>query len=164
MISEAQRRANDRWAEKNRGTCADCGKPTSRKKYPRCKSCSHIGAVLSDEHKAAIIQGHAGLRGENNPNWKGGRRLTNKGYVWVYSPDHPNNRRRYVLEHRLVVEKEIGRYLKKQEVVHHIDGNKENNSLDNLMLFFNDTAHRRYERKLEMDSNHILWDGSICRN
>lgn len=37
-------------------------------------------------------------------------------------------------EHRLVVEQKIGRPLRSDEIVHHIDGNKRNNSLNNLMI------------------------------
>lgn len=50
-------------------------------------------------------------------------------------PEHPNcNSRGCVYEHRLVMEKQIGRYLTKDEVVHHIDFNTQNNDISNLML------------------------------
>lgn len=74
---------------------------------------------------------------EKNPNWRGGKRL-HEGYVEVYCPNHPNaNVRKCVYEHQLVMEKRIGRYLKKEEVVHHIDGNKSNNDINNLLLLTN---------------------------
>jgi len=41
---------------------------------------------------------------------------------------------KYILEHRLIMEKHIGRKLKRNEVVHHKDENKLNNNLDNLVL------------------------------
>jgi hypothetical protein len=41
----------------------------------------------------------------------------------------------YKLVHRWVMEKNIGRKLKPTEVIHHRDGNKRNNSIDNLELF-----------------------------
>lgn len=55
------------------------------------------------------------------------------GYVTFYLPNHhlamSNG---YVYEHRLVLEKKLGRHLKKGEQCHHIDGNKQNNHPDNL--------------------------------
>lgn len=139
-------------------TCEVCGKITSSKKYKRCKSCSHVGKRLSEEHKKAIIRGNNGGRGVNSPSWRGGRRYTNKGYVRVYAPSHPECMcDGYVMEHRLVVEKEIGRFLNKTEVVHHVNGIKDDNRIENLMLFFCDASHRRYERGLEFNKDHILW-------
>lgn len=46
--------------------------------------------------------------------------------------------------HRIVMEEHLGRKLAKEEVVHHIDGDKSNNELDNLMLFPTKNAHTKY--------------------
>lgn len=75
-------------------------------------------------------------------------RYTHKGYEFKYVPSHPNaNSVGYVREHRLVMEKIIGRFLTKEEVIHHIDGNKKNNTPENLMLFENNSKHLLYERR-----------------
>ncbi len=80
--------------------------------------------------------------GKKNPKWKGGKNYDKDGYVLIYDPIHPNSRnKKYVLEHRLVMEKHLGRYLRKSEVVHHINENKQNNKIDNLMLFPTQKAH-----------------------
>lgn len=50
-------------------------------------------------------------------------------------------------EHRLVFEKHLGRKLKSEEVVHHIDGDKGNNLLSNLMLFPTKSAHTKFHMK-----------------
>ena len=58
------------------------------------------------------------------------------GYVLAKAPYHPSaNKRGYVPLHRLVMENQLGRYLTpRKELVHHIDGNRENNDLSNLKL------------------------------
>ena len=57
------------------------------------------------------------------------------GYMYSYSPNHPcANKAGKVMEHVYVIFNKIGRVLDSNECVHHIDRNKTNNSLDNLML------------------------------
>jgi hypothetical protein len=73
--------------------------------------------------------------GFHPPNWKGEKYIHSSGYVSVNKPDHPraNNSNR-VKEHVLVAEKKLGRYLKDNEIVHHIDFDKQNNSAENLCV------------------------------
>jgi len=76
-----------------------------------------------------------------------GRALHSRGYILISKPGHPYaNRGNYVPEHRLVVEKLIGRFVNpKTEVVHHIDQNKKNNDPSNLLLL-DIPSHSRYHR------------------
>lgn len=84
--------------------------------------------------------------GEKAGNWKGGKAKHNLGYIWIWKPSHPNSDHRgYVLEHRLKMEEYLRRYLTKDEVVHHINGDKSNNFIGNLMLFASNGEHLRYE-------------------
>ena len=100
------------------------------------KWCRHYG-VKTQRVGPRSGSGHTG--------WKGGIRMM-KGYKYLYSPNHPNRvNRNYVAEHRLVIEKKIGRYLERQEVVHHIDGNPLNNHPDNLVLFSRNSEHLKHE-------------------
>ena len=73
--------------------------------------------------------------GTKHWNWKGGKKKDGNGYIDIYNPTHPyKNKRGYVCEHRLVMEQHIGRYLKPDEEVHHINGKKDNNRIENLQL------------------------------
>ena len=83
--------------------------------------------------------------GEGHPEWKGGRRLVG-GYWHIYMPEHPNcHKKNLVAEHRLVMEKKLGRYLDPKEVVHHKDHDPQNNHPDNLMVFGKNSEHLRHE-------------------
>jgi hypothetical protein len=76
------------------------------------------------------------------PRWKSGRSVTALGYVEIYVPFHPYaSRRGRVYEHRLVMERFLGRFLDPSEVVHHIDEDRGNNAFENLMLFPNSAEH-----------------------
>lgn len=75
-------------------------------------------------------------KGEDCARWKGGRCRNSNGYIMVLAPDHPRvaGRRGYVLEHHLVMEKRLGRYLEPGEIVHHLNGIKDDNRDENLEL------------------------------
>jgi len=76
-----------------------------------------------------------------------GYKYKNRGYIKVKQSKHPNSISGYILEHRLVMEKKIGRYLVRGEVVHHINRIKDDNREDNLMLFACDKDHQDYHNK-----------------
>ena len=64
-----------------------------------------------------------------------GRRVTDRGYIYIRAPDHPcAGKDGYVAEHRLVMEAHLGRHLQANEVVHHINGVKNDNRIENLEL------------------------------
>jgi phage antirepressor YoqD-like protein len=86
--------------------------------------------------------------GARHPNYRGGRIVTRRGYVYIRSPNHTDkNHLGYVLEHRLVMEKMIGRRLLPTEVVHHKNGKKGDNRPENLELFSENGKHLAFELK-----------------
>ena len=101
-------------------------------------------APRSKKWKCSVTKAQKGKTGQSAAHWKGGRRL-HGGYILIYKPDHPNKMMRfYVKEHRLVMEKHLGRYLEPKEVLHHINGIKTDNRIENLQLFKNHSEHMRF--------------------
>ena len=76
----------------------------------------------------------------NKPwNWRGGIYFDKDGYKRIKTGN------KYILEHRLVVEKHLGRFLKHTEIIHHIDKNITNNHISNLLV-----CSRSEHRKLHL--------------
>ena len=118
----------------------DCGKQVSRQHL------LHHHNMTTEEYKALghntlsesrleqlknspIGQGNVKrFYGSEHPNWKGGH-IARSGYKIVSKRGETN-----LYEHRLVAEQTIGRPLERDEVVHHVDGNRSNNDPSNLVV------------------------------
>jgi hypothetical protein len=103
-----------------------------------------------------------GRYGKLSSNWRGGESVSSGGHIYKQSPKHPNaNNNGYVMLHRLVIEQELGRYLTKEEVVHHIDLDKTNNSIENLQLCASNSEHRFIHAQLERTATELIRNGTI---
>ena len=121
---------------------------------------AHTGKIHSKKTKMKMSIAHKGIKfsatwskrkseaqiGNKNSQWKGGRKTTSRsGYIRILKPKHPfADKRGYVLEHRLAMEKSIGRYLKPEEIIHHINGIFDDNRIENLKLFPNNKSHIQF--------------------
>lgn len=98
--------------------------------------------TLSKEHRVKVIRTLKNGNGSDNANWKGGRSIQ-EGYAILRMPNHPMSRSNgYYPEHRFVMEQKLGRFLKREEVIHHINEDKLDNRVSNLKLT-NHSEHKK---------------------
>lgn len=110
----------------------------------------NFGKSMSDEQKLKIGDAQ---RGEKSNNWKGGIKK-HYGYVLIYKPEHPYaNCQGYIPEHRYIMEQFLGRYLLPEEVVHHINGIKDDNRIENLGLYKTQGEHVGNHNKINKRKN-----------
>lgn len=124
--------------------------------YNICQMCNKKFLVHNYRaHKAkycsynCLGEAHKILRsGKNHSCWKGGRIYNGYGYIIIHYPEHPHSHNGYVKEHRLIMEKHIGRYLRPNELVHHINGIKDDNRISNLKIVSN-AEHMRIHASID---------------
>jgi hypothetical protein len=79
-------------------------------------------------------------------------------YLCEFAPDNPRaTKEGYVYTHVLVIEEKLGRYLRPEECVHHIDENKYNNSPDNLIVFKTNADHAAFHKGVEKVKDGDVW-------
>jgi hypothetical protein len=106
--------------------CENCGKEFN----------ARLDGIKNGNSRFCSIKcGRANKFGSKCSGWKGGKQIDSRGYIWIYSPYHPyGNKKKYVLEHRLVMEKFLNRFLLPIEIVHHINELVNDNRIENLMI------------------------------
>ena len=140
----------------NSGLCeCGCGQITSIAKQTR-----EDQGYKQGEH-VRFLKGHhnVGKTKDLCYNWKGGKWVTERGYVMIRKPKHPRANHGYVPEQVLVVEKVLGKLLPPQAIVHHVDGNTGNNKPNNLVVCENNSYHRILHHRKQAYENcgHADW-------
>lgn len=126
---EGRRRSSE---ERHKLICENCGKECVRSRKPGGRL--YIGQkYCGPTCKAEAQSKRALVRFESG---EVGRHVKRHGYVWLSIPALANGgKKTEVLEHRYVMAQHLGRALFPQETVHHINGNRGDNRLENLELF-----------------------------
>lgn len=124
--------------------CKICRKLITTSKNIFCSRECYAKYLATDKDRLLHCSNIATLGGQSR--WKEHEYSYHaNGYIMIKSLEHPyKNKRGYVYAHRLKKEKEIGRNLFPSEVVHHRDGNKLNNNIDNLEIFKTTNEHTRF--------------------
>lgn len=170
MSESAKRRCTPEWIErqKGKGTKLDIDKLKSLY-YEQNMSQTEVAEAMGVSQKVVfsfmkrnnLPSRKASKRyqqGDKNSYWKGGRRINEQGYVEISVPGYKHTRPNgYVREHIYIAEKMLGRRLKfygvgdgRNEVVHHINGNKTDNREENLLIL-TATEHRRLHNATEKE-------------
>lgn len=117
------------------GLCmCGCGRKTNLAPVTRRKNGDVKGTPLRflPNHHLTLLRRY----GPDHPLWNGGRHFTGTGYIKILLPDDPQaDSKGYVLEHRVVARQLVGgRVLRSDELVHHKNGDKHDNRLENLEI------------------------------
>ena len=121
-------------------TCPSCGRAFSPSsghlRCPACRSRDFCGCGRQKQVKSRTCADCRPNSGEFNGYWKGGRSRHKAGYIVIRVPNHPRaTKTNYVFEHILVMEELLGRHLRPEETVHHLNGVKDDNRPENLELW-----------------------------
>jgi len=103
---------------------------------------------LKDIPMKFILGHHVRIKfGSDANGWKGGRKKHNRGYIVVLQTDHPRASSGYVLEHILIAEKVLGKYLPYKVEMHHVNENKSDNRHGNLVVCQDRSYHLLLHRR-----------------
>lgn len=142
--------------------CQECGTQYNRKQYQkRCNDCRNFNCTncgntflitpvqwwhykkgitkalfCSNKCKNSYFAEHNPTKGMPSPNRYpiGSKRIKSDGYILVKIKNTSYQWNDWVPEHRYILEQHLGRPLMRNELIHHIDQNRQNNSLDNLQI------------------------------
>lgn len=117
--------------------CEICESPVKRKGNKTCsKACDYKRRSITTKGRTLNTGKSHFKKGIKPHNYHGGIQDTEKGYKIIHKPEHPtSNKRGYVREHRYVMEIHLGRALTGDENIHHLNGVRHDNRIENLELW-----------------------------
>ena len=139
-----------------------CGEKTNLAKKTENKR----GNVKGKPYKYVYNHGTK-VNGINHGCYKNGRRKHDQGYVQILCRNHPKANNGYVFEHILICEKVLGKHLPQGARPHHVNGIKNDNRNNNLVLCQDNTYHQLlHQRKRAYDAcGHAKWlKCPYCKN
>jgi len=135
----------------------------------------NLGRKRTEEFKQRISERMKGntrgfQKGQEPWNYKGGRIIRKDGYILIKMSEHPSAMNSgYIFEHRYMVECILGRFLNREEIIHHINQIRDDNRPENLYLFPSNKSHRAYHI-LEKEGlikpiikSNLITLGRICK-
>ena len=94
------------------------------------------GHSVSEANKETLRKSMVGQVADKARHWKKGKYTNSKGYIMIYAGTRDGaNKSGYIPEHRLIAESFFGRKLTREEVVHHINGIRDDNDPSNLWVY-----------------------------
>ena len=106
--------------------------------------CGELIYSIGLKGKPQLFKDNSHRKGNNNSQWKGGRYTDNYGYIWILYPNHHYcNSKGYITEHRLIYEQYYNCILLPWAVIHHINGIRTDNRIENLMALPNQSHHMK---------------------
>ena len=113
----------------------------------------HKGKIISEAQRRQISESNS--CNYNGLNGYGHTKEQNRGYILAYVPKHPKaHKDGYVMLHTVIMERAIGRYLKPNEVVHHINHDRKDNRIENLLLM-----DKKEHCSMHMKERHMMKRG-----
>ena len=157
--------------------------PPAMKSIIKCDDCGEIRITRRNKHLLkkenhpcrSCSNKRNGIKKKGKPSWNSGKRyslrevertsyINSSGYVEIWCGRGEGSRGRkdgYRLQHHLVIEDTLGRKIQKNEVVHHINGNKTDNRIENLWIFKSISEHRQSHASLENIAMQLVSEGVI---
>jgi group I intron endonuclease len=99
---------------------------------------------------------------EKGSGWKGEFSTVN-GYTIKYCPEHPFSKNKYIRFHNEVIEKYLGKFLLPGQEVCHVNGNRSDNSITNLIAFETHSALIKFKRTGILRKEEVIFDGRDCK-
>ncbi|HUW47069.1 MAG TPA: HNH endonuclease [Dehalococcoidia bacterium] len=150
-------------------------KTSARYIWHACVDCSKVRWVILIKGKPVDVRCNScacklkpHLIGAKAHGWKGGRNKTREGYIEIWLPSNDffysmANKKGYVLEHRLVIAEHLGRCLQYWEWVHHKNGIRDDNCLENLELTTSGSHLIEHNKGYQDGYQQGLYDGHETR-